>query len=62
MRLVGTLDVTRAPSLPGEVLIARCTNAAYMHNVCTDPAVRRRGVGKALVQAAIQNAREFGVH
>ena len=37
-------------------------NAAYLANVCVADQARRRGVGKALVQAARCRARQWGTH
>ena len=57
---VGTLDIHYTRALPGEVLIASCTNAAYLANVCTAQAARRRGVGEAMVEEARKIARSWG--
>lgn len=58
--LVGTLDVHAVKALPGEVLIGSSSNAAYLANVCTATAARRRGVGAALLQAARDLALSWG--
>ena len=57
---MGSLDVTLARSIPDEALISRADRAAYMLNVCTAPAARRRGVGRAMVHAAVAAADDFG--
>lgn len=59
--LVGSLDLYAVRAMPGEVLIGASTNAAYLANVCTAPAARRRGVGRVLVRAAREQARRWGV-
>jgi ribosomal protein S18 acetylase RimI-like enzyme len=59
--LVGSLDLYAVRAMPGEVLIGASTNAAYLANVCTAPAARRRGVGGELVRAAREQARRWGV-
>eukprot|EP00887_Chlorella_sp_A99_P000250 scaffold13.g250.t1 len=59
--VVGTLDLHAVRALDGQVLIGDCTNAAYLGNVCTNPAARRRGVGQALIAAVRGLAREWEV-
>jgi GNAT superfamily N-acetyltransferase len=59
--LAGTLDVHAVRALPGEILIGSCSNAAYLANVCTAVPARRRGVGEAILAAARELAREWGV-
>lgn len=58
---VGTLDLHAVRALPGEVLIGSCSNAAYLANVCTAKAARRRGVGERMLHAARELAAEWGV-
>jgi ribosomal protein S18 acetylase RimI-like enzyme len=58
--LVGTLDVYAVRALQGEVLIGDSRNAAYLANVCTAGAARRRGVGQALLQEARRIAVGWG--
>ena len=62
LAVVGTLDVYAARALAGEVLIGSSQNAAYLANVCSAPAARRRGVGTALLAAARDLARTWGEH
>ena len=61
LAVVGTLDIHASRALPGEVLIASCSNAAYLANVCTAPQARRRGVGEAMIQQATEIARSWGI-
>lgn len=61
LAVVGTLDIHASRALAGEVLIASCSNAAYLANVCTAPQARRRGVGEAMVRQAIEIARSWGI-
>jgi len=61
LAVVGTLDVHASRALAGEVLIASCSNAAYLANVCTAPQARRRGVGEAMVRQAIEIARSWSI-
>ena len=58
--VVGTLDVAAARAVPGEALVGQQEDAAYMLNVCAAPAVRRRGVGQAMVAAAVDTAADIG--
>jgi len=58
---VGTLDLHAVRAMPGEVLIGSCDNAAYLANVCTADAARRRGVGEQLLQVARELAKSWGV-
>lgn len=58
--LVGTLDVHAVRALPGEVLIGNSQNAAYLANVCSSAAARRRRVGLALINAARAQAKAWG--
>ncbi len=50
--VVGSLDVHFARALAGEFLIGDSDHAAYLANVCTAEAARRRGVGLALLEHA----------
>ena len=59
--VMGTLDVVVTRSVAGEALIGKDAEGVYMINVCTAEAARRRGVGHALVAAAVNKAREVGV-
>ncbi|KAI7839936.1 hypothetical protein COHA_006330 [Chlorella ohadii] len=61
LAVVGTLDLHAVRALPGEVLIGNSQNAAYLANVCTANAARRRGVGAALLQEARRLAARWGV-
>jgi ribosomal protein S18 acetylase RimI-like enzyme len=61
LTLVGTLDLHAVRAMPDEVLIGSCTNAAYLANVCTAPAARRRGVGESLLREARNLAKSWGV-
>ncbi|KAH7616053.1 hypothetical protein Ndes2526B_g09366 [Nannochloris sp. 'desiccata'] len=61
LTLVGTLDLHAVRAMPDEVLIGSCSNAAYLANVCTAPAARRRGVGENLLQEARNLATNWGV-
>jgi ribosomal protein S18 acetylase RimI-like enzyme len=61
LTLVGTLDLHAVRALPDEVLIGSCSNAAYLANVCTAPAARRRGVGERLLREARNLATKWGV-
>jgi ribosomal protein S18 acetylase RimI-like enzyme len=58
--VVGSLDVHFARALAGEFLIGDSEHAAYLANVCTAEAARRRGVGLALLDRAkaLASARE----
>ena len=56
--VVGSLDVHFAKALPGEVLIGSSEHAAYLANVCTADAAKRRGVAALLLQRAREIARE----
>jgi GNAT superfamily N-acetyltransferase len=58
--LVGSLDLYAVRALNGEVLIGNSQNAAYLANVCTAGAARRRGVGQALLQEARRLALTWG--
>lgn len=58
--VVGTLDLYAVRALPGELLIGDSSNAAYLANVCTAVAARRRGVGEALLRAARELALQWG--
>ena len=58
--VVGSLDVHFARALAGEFLIADAEHAAYLANVCTAEAARRRGVGVALLEAARDLGRRRG--
>ena len=60
LAVVGTLDLHAVRALPGEVLIGNSQNAAYLANVCSANAARRRGVGAALLQAARKLAVRWG--
>lgn len=60
LAVVGTLDLHAVRALPGEVLIGNSQNAAYLANVCTANAARRRGVGAALLQEARRLAARWG--
>ena len=60
LAVVGTLDLHAVRALPGEVLIGNSQNAAYLANVCTAGAARRRGVGAALLQAVRRLAVSWG--
>ena len=59
--LAGTLDLHAVRALTGEVLIGSCQNPAYLANVCTATAARRRGVGEAMLKEARKIAKEWGV-
>lgn len=59
--LVGTLDLYAVRAVQGEVLIGNSNNAAYLANVCVADTARRQGVGGALIQAARQVAKTWGV-
>ncbi|KAL6769664.1 hypothetical protein ACKKBG_A31905 [Auxenochlorella protothecoides x Auxenochlorella symbiontica] len=59
--VLSTLDLYIASALPGEYLIGRTRNAAYLANLATAEGVKRRGIGRSLVSAARQLAREHGV-
>lgn len=50
--VVGSLDVHFARALEGEFLIGDSEHAAYLANVCTATAARRRGVGLTLLERA----------
>ena len=58
--VVGSLDVHFARALAGEFLIGDSEHAAYLANVCTAEAARRRGVGLKLLDRAkaLASARE----
>lgn len=56
--VVGSLDVHFAKALAGEVLIGSSEHAAYLANVCTADAAKRRGVAAQLLARARQVARE----
>lgn len=58
--VVGSLDVHFARALADEFLIGDSEHAAYLANVCTAEAARRRGVGLALLDRAkaLASARE----
>lgn len=56
--VLGSLDIHFAKALAGEVLIGSSEHAAYLANVCTADAAKRRGVGAALLQHARDIARE----
>lgn len=58
MVVLGSLDIHFAKALAGEVLIGSSEHAAYLANVCTADAAKRRGVGRALLQRAREIARE----
>lgn len=59
--VLGTLDLYAVRALEGEVLIGNSDNAAYLANVCVAQTARRRGVGGALIEAARQHARAWGM-
>ncbi|DBA74993.1 TPA: hypothetical protein ACH3X1_010336 [Trebouxia sp. C0004] len=59
--LLGTLDLYAVRSVQGEVLIGNSDNAAYLANVCVADTARRQGIGGALIQAARQVAKTWGV-
>ncbi|KAK9861686.1 hypothetical protein WJX84_002194 [Apatococcus fuscideae] len=58
--VVGTLDLYSAHAPPGQVLIGNSRQAAYLGNVCSCEAVRRQGVGSALLRTATAYARTWG--
>jgi ribosomal protein S18 acetylase RimI-like enzyme len=60
--IVGTLDVVRDVAASREILRGNDRNAMYMINVCVADVARRRGVGQKLVTAALDFARNAGVH
>jgi GNAT superfamily N-acetyltransferase len=60
LAVVGTLDLYAVRALPGEVLIGNSQNPAYLANVCTASAARRRGVGQVLLEAGRRLAIEWG--
>lgn len=60
--VVGTLDVIVTTAVEGEFLRGHDKDAAYMINVCVANVVRRRSIGKQLVQAAIETALGLGVN
>lgn len=61
MAVVGSLDIHAARALPGEVLVGSSDNAAYLANVCTASAARRRGVATALLSRAREIAHMWDV-
>ncbi|KAI3430639.1 hypothetical protein D9Q98_005232 [Chlorella vulgaris] len=61
LAVVGTLDLYAVRALPGEVLIGNSQNPAYLANVCTASAARRRGVGQVLLEAGRRLAIEWEV-
>lgn len=58
LTVVGSLDIHFAKALAGEVLIGSSEHAAYLANVCTADAAKRRGVAAMLLQRARDVARE----
>ena len=59
--VVGSSDVHFARALAGEFLIGDADHAAYLANVCTAEAARRRGVGVLLLESARELAGRRGV-
>eukprot|EP00884_Botryococcus_braunii_P008530 jgi/Botrbrau1/17679/Bobra.0166s0103.2 len=59
--VVGTLDLMAVRAVPGEVLIGKCRNAAYLANVCVADVARERRVGTALLRMARSLCRDWGV-
>ena len=59
--VVGSLDIHFARALAGEYLIGDSEHAAYLANVCTASAARRRGVGVLLLEHAKRLAKSRNV-
>ncbi|KAK9907250.1 hypothetical protein WJX75_000058 [Coccomyxa subellipsoidea] len=66
--VVGTLDINQGVNLPGEQLIGQEPEGApakvqrgYLSNICTQKAVRRKGVAKRLIKAAIEESARAGI-
>ncbi|MGH3773436.1 MAG: ribosomal protein S18-alanine N-acetyltransferase [Pseudonocardiaceae bacterium] len=50
------LSARDGDSLVGYVGLARCGNDAEVHTLAVDPAYQRRGIGRALLRAALDHA------